>query len=154
MYSRREVCRLLNWPSNHESTLYGYKRDNITSTCPIFVTYHKHADVAESTKYGDEFISPQTMHWYSRSRRTLISPELRPIINNEDDLHLFVKKDDAEGNDFYYLGKVESHNQQDETMPGTDGKMLNVVTMNLDLLTPVEQSLYDYLTNNAPYTAS
>ncbi|QGU04305.1 DUF3427 domain-containing protein [Corynebacterium comes] len=154
MYSRREVCRLLNWPRNQESTLYGYKRDDATSTCPIFVTYHKNADVAESTKYGDEFISPQTMHWYSRSRRTLLSPELRPIINNEDDLHLLVKKDDAEGNDFYYLGKVESHNQQNEKMPGPDGKPLNVVTMNLDLFTPVEQSLYDYLTTNVRSTIS
>lgn len=148
MYSRREVCRLLNWPSNHESTMYGYKRDHVTSTCPIFVTYHKNADVAESTKYGDEFISPQTMHWYSKSRRTLLSPELRPIIDNEVDLHLFVKKDDAEGNDFYYLGKVESTNQQNETMPDADGEPLNVVAMNLDLLTPVEQGLYDYLTRD------
>lgn len=153
-YSRREVCRLLNWPSNHESTLYGYKRDDLTSTCPIFVTYHKDETVTVSTKYEDEFLNPQTMQWYSRARRTLLSPELGPIISNEDDLHLFVKKDDAEGNDFFYLGKVESRNEQNETMPGADGEPLNVVTMNLDLLTPVEQSLYDYLTANVRSTAS
>lgn len=146
MYSRREVCRLLNWPNNHDSTLYGYKRDAVTSTCPIFVTYEKEDDVSESTKYGDKFLSPHTLHWYSRSKRTLSSNELQPIINNEDDLHLFVKKSDAEGNDFYYLGKVESHNQQDHTMPVGEGSALDVVTMDLSLLTPVEQGLYDYLT--------
>lgn len=148
MYSRREVCRLLNWPSNHESTLYGYKRDNATSTCPIFVTYHKDDDVAESTKYEDAFISPRAIHWYSRTKRTLLSDELKPIINNEDDLHLFVKKDDAEGNDFYYLGRVESGNQKNEKMPGADGDPLNVVTMDLSLLTSVEQGLYEYLTKD------
>lgn len=148
MYSRREICRLLNWPDNHESTLYGYKRDVATSTCPIFVTYHKGDDVSESTKYEDEFISPQKMRWFSRSKRTLSSPELQPIIENEDDLHLFVKKDDAEGNDFYYLGQVESRNQLNQTMPGEDGKSLNVVTMDLELESPVEQGLYEYLTSH------
>lgn len=146
MYSRREVCRILNWPNNHESTLYGYKRDAVTSTCPIFVTYDKEDDVSESTKYGDEFLSPHTLHWYSRSKRTLASNELQPIINNEDDLRLFVKKSDSEGNDFYYLGKVESQNQQDHKMPVAEGETLDVVTMDLSLLTPVEQGLYDYLT--------
>ncbi|MCS5478933.1 DEAD/DEAH box helicase [Corynebacterium sp. YIM 101645] len=149
MYSRREVCRLLNWPKNHESTLYGYKRDDVSSTCPIFVTYHKDEDVTESTKYGDEFISPQAMHWYSRSKRTLHSNELKPIINNEDDLHLFVKKDDAEGKDFYYLGRVQSSNHEDQKMPGGEGSMLDVVTMDLNLVSPVEQSLYEYLVRSS-----
>lgn len=84
----------------------------------------------------------------TRPKRTLLSDELKPIINNEDDLHLFVKKDDAEGNDFYYLGRVESGNQKNEKMPGADGDPLNVVTMDLSLLTSVEQGLYEYLTKD------
>lgn len=147
MYSRKEVCWLLNWPDNHESTLYGYKRDAATATMPIFVTYHKGEDVAESTKYEDEFTSPQSMHWYTKSNRILQSPELVPIINNELELHLFVKKDDADGNDFFYMGQVDSQNQEQQKMPGNDGKSLNVVTMDLELRTPVEQGLYEYLTN-------
>lgn len=146
LYSRREVCWLLNWPDNHESTLYGYKKDAVTSSMPIFVTYHKDQDVSKSTKYGDEFTNPQTMHWYTKSNRTLQSPELIPIINNELSLHLFVKKDDVEGKDFYYMGQVHSQNQKQQKMPGNDGEPLNVVTMDLELRTPVEQSLYEYLT--------
>lgn len=145
-YSRREVCRLLNWQNNHESTMYGYKRDEFTSTCPIFVTYHKAEEVSDSTKYKDAFTSPQVMHWFSKNNRTLESNELQPIIHNEVDLHLFVKKDDSEGTDFYYLGRVESQNQKDEQMAISGREPKNVVTMDLNLLSPVEKSLYDYLT--------
>lgn len=149
MYSRKEVCWLLNWPDNHESTLYGYKKDSTTATMPIFVTYHKDDDVSESTKYEDEFTSPLTMHWYTKSNRTLRSSELAPIINNELALHLFVKKDDADGTDFFYMGQVDTQNHEQVEMPGNDGKALNVVTMDLELRSPVEQGLYDYLTNAA-----
>ena len=38
-YSRRDVCRLLNWPNDDSSTLYGYRVKH--NTCPIFVTYDK-----------------------------------------------------------------------------------------------------------------
>lgn len=38
-YSRRDVCRLLNWPHDDSSTIYGYRAKY--NTCPIFVTYHK-----------------------------------------------------------------------------------------------------------------
>ncbi|MGP6173497.1 DEAD/DEAH box helicase [Corynebacterium sp. A21] len=148
MYSRKEVCWLLNWPSDHQSTLFGYKKDSTTATMPIFVTYHKDEEVSESTKYGDEFTDPQTMHWYTKSKRTLKSAELQPIFNNELDLHLFVKKDDAEGKDFYYIGQVDSQNQEQKKMPGNDGTQLDVVTMDLKLASPVEQGLYEYLTNS------
>ncbi|WP_080795510.1 DUF3427 domain-containing protein [Corynebacterium pacaense] len=146
MYSRREVCRLLNWPSNHESTMYGYKLDRSTATLPIFVTYHKDESVSESTKYEDELITPKTMRWFSKSGRRFDSKELQPIINNEAALHLLVKKDDSEGREFYYLGKALSENQREETMKNVAGKGLSVVTMDLDLESPVEQSLFEYLT--------
>lgn len=149
MYSRREVCWLLNWESNLESTVYGYKVDKATATCPIFVTYHKDEDVSKSTAYGDEFMGPDTFHWFSRSKRTLKSKELQPIINNTAGLHLFVKKDDAEGNDFYYIGQAKSEDQKQQTMQNDAGEELDVVTMNLDLNSPVEQSLYEYLTNSS-----
>jgi len=54
---------------------------------------------------------------------------------------------DAEGTDFYYLGKVRSSNAEQTSMPGDEpGSQLSVVTMNLDLDSPVEVALYDYLT--------
>ena len=54
-YSRKDACRLLNWVSNQQSTIYGYKVDHATATCPTFVTYHKHKDVAATVAYADEF---------------------------------------------------------------------------------------------------
>src|SRR5690606_14251858 len=55
-YSRRDACRLLNWPHDDSSTIYGYRAKH--NTCPIFVTYHKKEEVETSQAYGDEFLSP------------------------------------------------------------------------------------------------
>lgn len=147
MYSRKDVCRLLNWRDNQQGTMFGYKFDVHTNTCPIFVTYHKDDTVSASTSYEDSFINENTLHWFSKSRKTLQSPDVLRIVSNSFALHLFAKKDDAEGTDFYYLGKVRSSNAEQTTMPGDEpGSELSVVTMNLDLDSPVEVALYDYLT--------
>ena len=55
-YSRKDVCRILNWDKNEESTMYGYRIKY--NTCPVFVTYHKNDDITGSTKYEDTFINP------------------------------------------------------------------------------------------------
>lgn len=144
-YSRKDVCRLLNWNSNEYSTIYGYKVDFSSNSCPIFVTYHKADHVSESTQYGDEFLDPATLRWFTRSRRTLQSSEVKSIVENAIPLHLFAKKDDAEGLDFTYLGRAESREPVQEQMPGGDGKMLNVVTMKLALESPMDEGLYRYL---------
>ena len=149
MYSRKDVCRMLNWRANEYSTIYGYKVDRESQSCPIFVTYHKDDEVSESTQYGDELLDHSTLRWFTRSRRTLQSAEVRAIVNQDVPLHLFVKKDDAEGLDFYYLGQAESRSPLQETMPGKDGAPLDVVTMNLHLEAPINESLYDYLITGA-----
>lgn len=155
MYSRKDVCRLLNWRDNQQGTMFGYKFDLHTNTCPIFVTYHKDDEVSASTSYGDTFINESTLHWFSKSRKTLESPDVQRILSDSFDLHLFAKKDDAEGTDFYYLGRARPSNAEQTTMPGEDpGSRLNVVTMNLELDSPVELALYDYLTQASLGTAS
>lgn len=145
-YSRKDACRLLNWEKNVQSTIYGYKVDNTSMTCPIFITYDKHEDVSASTAYGDEFINESTLHWFTRSRRTLASSEVRAIVENRIPLYLFAKKDDAEGTDFYFLGEARSSNAKQTKMPGSDGAQLDVVTMDLGMESPLERSLYEYLT--------
>lgn len=147
-YSRKDACRLLNWDNNEQSTMYGYKVDHASHTCPIFITYHKHDDVSASTRYGDEFINESAVHWFTKSRRTLQSNEVQTIVQNRVTLHLFAKKDDAEGSDFYYLGRVRATDPEQTTMPDDAGRRLDVVTMTLDLETSVEASLYDYLGTN------
>ena len=56
-YSRKDVCRILNWEHDDSSTVYGYRIKH--NTCPIFVTYEKKDDIANSTKYEDQFINNQ-----------------------------------------------------------------------------------------------
>ncbi len=147
-YSRKDVCRMLNWLKNEEGTINGYKVDDASGTCPIFVTYEKHADISASTAYGDEFINESSMHWFTRSRRTLASAEVRKIVENRVLLHLFAKKDDQEGRDYHYLGPVTSSTPKQSKMPGSHSKMLDVVTMTLTLERPIEPTLYDYFVSS------
>ncbi|WP_346235265.1 DEAD/DEAH box helicase [Lysinibacillus telephonicus] len=147
-YSRRDVCRLLNWPHDDSSTIYGYRAKY--NTCPIFVTYHKKDKVESSQAYGDEFLAPELFRWFTRNRLNLDSNEVKTILSykeNDMDIHLFTKKDDGEGTDFYYLGKVDilKDSAKNETMPDGKGNNLSVVTMNLVLEQPVQYDIYHYL---------
>ncbi|MBP3949399.1 DEAD/DEAH box helicase [Corynebacterium sp. Marseille-P3884] len=144
-YSRRDVCRLLNWANNQESTVYGYKTDKATMTCPIFVTYHKDSEISESIRYEDTLIDRSTLHWFTRNRRTLKSNELQPILNGDADLHLFAKREDAEGTEFYYLGQADSTNPQQTEMIGKNNKPVDVVTTDLKLRVPLPAELFGSL---------
>ena len=148
-YSRKDVCKLLNWKSDCSSTVYGYKTETSTEdyTCPIFVTYKKSDDISDTTKYEDVFIDNSRFNWYSRSRRTSESDEVSALIHQSENnirVLLFVKKDDAEGSDFYYMGDMKYHSFEDTTMNGKDGRV-PVVNIQFDMETPVPQNLYSYL---------
>ena len=80
----------------------------------------------------------------SRSRRTSQSEEVATIINQQQNhirVMLFVKKDDAEGTDFYYLGKMNYNSFEDTTMKSGE----SVVNIRFDMETPVPQNLFNYL---------
>lgn len=143
-YSRKEVCRLLGLPRKWTSTLYGYKVDWASAVCPIFVTLHKSDDIVESTQYEDALLDRTTMRWYTRARRTLKSGDEAAIIANRLSLPVFVKKDDAEGTDFYYLGSATAHDAEQTTMAGSGGATLDVVRMLLRFDEPIDIALYDY----------
>lgn len=147
-YSRKDACKLLNWDQDESSTMYGYKVKH--QTCPIFVTYHKHDEVESSVAYGDEFIDQNIFKWFTRSNRSLKSQEVQKIIHakeNNIDTHFFIKKDNGEGSDFYYLGEtvVLTDGIAQEEMLDKSGKMLPVVTMNMQFKHPVNNKLYHYL---------
>lgn len=104
-YSRKDACKLLNWDNDESSTMYGYKPKH--GTCPIFITYHKDENIDSSVKYEDEFLNPKLIKYFTKSNRTLESDEVKKIIYADErkfDIHIFVKKGDYEGTDFYYLG--------------------------------------------------
>ena len=143
-YTRKDACRLLNWKNDESSTIYGYKTKH--QTCPIFVTYHKKDEVESSVNYGDEFLSQDVLKWYTRSSRTLESEEVKQIIDakeNHIDVHIFVKKDDDEGSDFYYLGKATPDKNTVQQDKMDDGKP--VVHMNMVMEHGINSKLYEYL---------
>ncbi|MGG0238057.1 DUF3427 domain-containing protein [Bacillus rhizoplanae] len=147
-YSRKDTCRLLNWDNDENSTMYGYKTKH--HTCPIFITYHKNDEVESSVNYGDEFLNQEVLKWYTRSNRTLKSGEVQTIIEAEEnniDIHIFVKKDDDEGSDFYYLGKAipDKKSVQQTEMQDKNGKELPVVAMNMVMEHAVDNKLYSYI---------
>ncbi|CEI80376.1 ATP-dependent RNA helicase SrmB [Oceanobacillus oncorhynchi] len=149
-YTRKDACKLLNWNKDESSTMYGYKPKH--QTCPIFVTYHKDNEVESSVDYGDELISPNVFKWYTRSNRTLKSEEVQKIIHAETkgiDIHLFIKKDDDEGSDFYYLGQALPNQQtvEQDNMLDKNNKEIPVVHMNMILNESVDYDLYRYITS-------
>lgn len=148
VYTRKDVSRLLNWSSNGQSTMFGYKVDKETGTCPIFVTYHKGADVAASMRYEDTLLDTSTMRWFSRHGYRLDSKGLQPILDGTVDLLLFVKREDAEGTGFYYLGQVDAENARQAVMRGNKGEDLDVVITDLKIRVPIESSLFDIITSN------
>ena len=141
-YSRKDVCRLLNWEVDISSTIYGYRTRNKVTPC--FVTYHKSDDIDDTINYNDHFITPSIFAWESRSNRKLNSPEIQNVIASERIL-LFVKKEDAEGTDFYFMGDVsiiEDSIKQD-VMPESKKP---VVHFKFLLEEPVTEELYNYIT--------
>ena len=147
-YSRKDACRLLNWKNDESSTMYGYKTKY--QTCPIFITYHKNDEVESSVAYGDELLNQEVLKWYTRSNRTLESEEVKKIIyakENNIDIHIFVKKDDDEGSDFYYLGKAtpDKKTVQQSVMKDKNEKEIPVVHMNMVMENGIDSKLYHYI---------
>lgn len=151
-YSRKDVCRLLNWEKDDSSTMYGYRYKY--GTCPIFVTYEKKEDISATTRYEDQFINEQLFSWMTRSHVSLDSPESQSIIHsqeNHEHIFLFVKKSDGEGTDFYYMGEVRPVDSMETTITDANGAKLPIMNFRLKLDMPVRQDIYDYLTGIAVF---
>lgn len=144
-YSRKDVCRILNWERDDSSTVYGYKIKN--GTCPIFVTYEKKEDIASSTKYEDEFLTNNIFSWMTRSRVSIDSDEAQKLIHYQENglkILLFVKKSDGEGSDFYYMGLVEPIYWEQTEISNDHGKKLPIMNFHLQLEHSVRDDIYDY----------
>jgi superfamily II DNA or RNA helicase/HKD family nuclease/SOS-response transcriptional repressor LexA len=147
-YTRKDVCRILNWPNNWESTVFGYKIFN--NSAPLFVTYNKAEDISASTKYNDHFVSKNEFAWESKSNRNLESNEIKKFVNSNNTelrLLLFIQKSNDEGLDFYYMGDVNLI--PESVKPGEkkkdNGGVTSVVHFNFRMKTPVQDSIYKYL---------
>lgn len=144
-YSRKDVCRILNWEHDDSSTVYGYRIKH--NTCPIFVTYEKKDDIANSTKYEDQFINNQLFSWMTRSKVSLESPESQKIINYSKiglKIYLFIKKCDGEGTDFYYMGKVSPIDYMQTEIENDNGQKLPIMNFKMKLEHSVREDIYEY----------
>jgi superfamily II DNA or RNA helicase/HKD family nuclease len=148
-YSRKDVCRILNWDLNEEATVYGYKINK--NSCPIFVNYHKEENISSSTKFPEKFLNPSQFLWYSKSQRRLSNSTIVAIRNHNNQLRLpfFIKKHNGEGTDYYYIGEVKPIDEsfEETTIKGKHNEDLPVVKAILDLQFPLESSIYNYITS-------
>lgn len=153
-YSRKDVFRILKWKENPlAQNVGGYMVAKDKRDCAIFVNYHKEETISESTKYEDEFLSPSEFQWMSKSNRTLKSPEIQLFRNFKKTkirLPLFIKKNNDEGSEFYYMGEMEpiegSYGQT--SLPSNNDKYVSVVKMIFKLTPAVNDEIYEYLISN------
>jgi superfamily II DNA or RNA helicase len=152
-YSRKDVFRILNVSENPVAqNVGGYLVSPDNEHCPIFVNYHKEEDISESTKYEDKFVNNKEFDWMSKSNRTLSSNDVQSILGHKGPilLPLFIKKNNDEGMDFYYMGEVSPELNQVEqtTILNDSGKQLPVVKIRFNLTDPVITTMYSYLQDN------
>lgn len=149
-YSRKDVFRILNVAENPVAqNVGGYLVSPDNEHCPIFVNYHKEEHISESTKYEDEFVNNKEFDWMSKSNRTVNSKDVQSILGHHGPIRLplFIKKNNDEGKDFYYMGELspKSDHVEQTTIPNDKGKQLPVVKIRFDLSDPVTSTMYNYL---------
>jgi superfamily II DNA or RNA helicase len=150
-YTRKDYCRLRCWSKDESAVIYGYSVKG--KNTPIFVTYKKDEAISESTKYDDRFIDQNTFSWMTRSRVREDSSEVINISSQSRSgmlIELFLKKDDYDGSDFYYLGELIylNHSQTEITVSKDTGKTVPIVNIHFKMKNPVKEDIYDYLHKN------
>lgn len=148
-YKRKDVLRLLCWEEQMvDQNIGGYTAKN--GEFVIFITLEKGEEFSGALMaYEDELIDSTTLKWFTKSPRTLNSPEVKKLQDPTNwNFKVFAKKSDDEGTDFYYLGEckpvLESIIELEK--PIQDGTKKSVVEMLLKFDEPLENSLYQYLT--------
>lgn len=149
-YMRREAIRLLEWETQIvDQNIGGYTLDKKRKIFVNFVTIDKGEDFTGSEiAYEDRLLDLSTMHWLTKAPRNLESPEVKILKKFKHwTMHMFVKKSDDEGTDFYYLGEteplVDTIEQLEEKTE--NGKLRSVVEMELKFKQPINQRLFKYL---------
>lgn len=153
-YTRKDVCRLLNWDKDLSAPMYGYWVGE--QECPIFITYRKDEKVMTSRNYQNSLANNTAIRWYTRSPRSLESAEVQRLLavkangTPQVKLHIFAKRSDAEGKGYTYLGPatIDRNTVAEETMTTDRPKPKRVVGMNLKFTHPLLYHELKYLTGN------
>jgi superfamily II DNA or RNA helicase/HKD family nuclease len=149
-YSRGDACRLLDWEKDEHGTVNGYSFK--TDDWLVFVTYQKAGEISDSIRYEDRFVSPSTFVWFSQHNRGLGSKDarkLRTFDPSRQRIHLFVKKNDSEGPDHYYLGTMSFDPEDITEEMATDAKggLAPILRVPFTLDQEVAPEIYRYLTS-------
>ncbi len=147
-YKRKEVLRLLNWDKQMvDQNVGGYTSSK--NQFVIFVTLKKGENFSGAQMaYEDELIDYSTMKWFTKSPRTMNSPEVQKLLQPEEwNIRVFAKKSDNEGTEFYYLGEVKPVKESIIELEklNQNGEKKKVVEMFLKFLEPIDVNLYRYL---------
>ncbi len=146
-YSYKETFRILGWRKNRNpQNVGGYFYDRETNDCAIFVNYHKNDGIAETTQYNDYFINPSRFHWTTKNNRSLSSPEVLALLDQENNklrVPLFIRKEaESEGSARYYIGELRVI-KGTQTLTTIGGK--KAVSIEFELDQPIPQKLYQHL---------
>lgn len=151
-YTKSDVCRLLNWDKNiNAQNIGGYFYDKKTKTLPVYVTYRKDEEIAETQKYKDRFESRSVFISTSKPGKHLAgakykesSPEVTYFYDENTVIYLFLQKDKKE-TEYYFMGELNIYGKPEEVYrEETDDTVLEFRYM---LDAPVREDLYDYFTN-------
>ena len=152
-YSRKDVFRILNWDKNPlAQNVGGYMFNPERTNCAIFVNYHKEDGISSTTKYEEGFLNKLEFEWMSKSKTSLKTPAIISMKNggNELRLPLFIKKSNDEGVAFYYMGDVKPIQEsfKQANIKDDANNDVSVVKVKFRLNTPVDDALYNYITNS------
>ena len=145
-YSYEDFCRVTNWMTNEQATIFGYRYKKELNIIPIMVNYNKESDISESIKYGDEFINNKTFKWHSKHAKNGSPNDVKPIIDPNNTVMLFVRKnknDQGTTKEFYFLGYIRPISNKTVYRENTKDYVEEII---FKLNDPVREDIYDYLT--------
>ena len=151
-YSKSDVCRLLNWDKNiNAQNIGGYFYDEKTKTLPVYITYRKDEEIADTQKYKDRFEGNGSFISTSKPGRGLAggkrkadSREVTYFYDKETSIYLFLQKDKKE-TDYYFMGELNIYGKPEEVF--RQETQDTVLEFHYDLDVPSREDLYDYFTN-------
>lgn len=155
-YSLADVMRLCAWKDEQiPQNVGGYKLDTDTNSLPIFIKY-------EASQYGDRFLNPGEIEWFSKNNRSLQSLEFKWLLDgtehtsewkNRHFVPIFIRrKAEEKEKSYYYVGSAVAVDDAHESVNiADDGTQSKVVISTLKLAKPVDPELYRHLTGNPAF---
>lgn len=153
-YTVFDVMRLCGWAAEQvPQNVGGYRLDADTGSLPIFIKY-------EASQYGDRFLNPSEIEWFSKNNRSLTSNEFRWLLNgtehtlewqNRHFVPVFIRrKAEEQEKSYYFVGSAVALDDVRESVNRSeDGSESKVVVSTIKLIKPVDPELYRHLTGKS-----